>query len=306
MTPGPGSYVPIPGMHGHMLQPPVGLHMNVPPARGTPDRKMRGQAPAAAPTTAAVGQSKRGGRVGRNPPTRAATLQTVAPTTPSLYPSQVPQPSHPGFPQQGYAPWPQQQQQQQQQQQPQQMMSSYPNQIKQQPQPTHVMQNIRPAALQQRPGVQYANPSMIQQQQQQQQQQNAQQQQGQPTQMSAGYMNDQTSMMNQNSSRQAAAVAAAAAASGKRKLAEANMYSNDQQQYAAPQKMSQYQQNPVMMQQNNYMQQAPQQQTSHQQIYNQGQMPSGPYMNNQILANPAKYLFSLNENQNSPLQLFLV
>jgi hypothetical protein len=55
--------------------------------------------------------------------------------------------------------------------------------------------------------------------------------------------------------------------------------------------MPQYQQNPVMMQQNNYMQQAQQpqqQQPSHSQMYAQGQMSSGPYMNNQMLGNPAK------------------
>ena len=57
--------------------------------------------------------------------------------------------------------------------------------------------------------------------------------------------------------------------------------------------MPQYQQNPVMMQQNNYIQQTQQppqqqQQPSHSQIYNQGQMSSGPYMNNQMLGNPAK------------------
>jgi len=55
--------------------------------------------------------------------------------------------------------------------------------------------------------------------------------------------------------------------------------------------MQQYQQNTVMMQQPNYMQQTqqpPQQQTAHSQMYAQGQMPSGPYMNNQMLGNPAK------------------
>lgn len=50
----------------------------------------------------------------------------------------------------------------------------------------------------------------------------------------------------------------------------------------------QYTQNPVMMQQNTYMQQAQPQQAPHPQMYTQGQMPSGPYMNNQMLANSAK------------------
>jgi hypothetical protein len=60
--------------------------------------------------------------------------------------------------------------------------------------------------------------------------------------------------------------------------------------------MQQYQQNPVMMQQNNYIQQSQpqqqqqqqQQQTAHSQMYAQGQMTSAPYMNNQMLGNPAK------------------
>jgi hypothetical protein len=53
-----------------------------------------------------------------------------------------------------------------------------------------------------------------------------------------------------------------------------------------------------MMQQTNYMQQAQQppppppqqqqQQTAHSQMYAQGQMSSGPYMNSQMLGNPAK------------------
>lgn len=56
--------------------------------------------------------------------------------------------------------------------------------------------------------------------------------------------------------------------------------------------MQQYQQNPVMMQPNNYMQQPqqsqPQQQTPHSQMYVQGQMNPGPYMNSQMIGNPAK------------------
>lgn len=62
--------------------------------------------------------------------------------------------------------------------------------------------------------------------------------------------------------------------------------------------MQQYQPNSVMQQQVNAMQQPqqfqqqqqqPQQQQPHSQMYPQGQMPSGPYMNNQMLGNPAKY-----------------
>ncbi len=52
--------------------------------------------------------------------------------------------------------------------------------------------------------------------------------------------------------------------------------------------MQQYQQNPVMMQPTNYIQQPQQQQTPHSQMYAQGQMSTGPYINNQMLGNPAK------------------
>ncbi len=52
--------------------------------------------------------------------------------------------------------------------------------------------------------------------------------------------------------------------------------------------MQQYQQNPVMMQPTTYMQQPQQQQTPHSQMYAQGQMSTGPYINNQMLGNPAK------------------
>jgi hypothetical protein len=47
-----------------------------------------------------------------------------------------------------------------------------------------------------------------------------------------------------------------------------------------------------MMQQNNYMQQQQQQQqqqqVAHAQMYGQGQMPSAPYMTNQMLGNSAR------------------
>lgn len=50
--------------------------------------------------------------------------------------------------------------------------------------------------------------------------------------------------------------------------------------------MPQYSSNTMMMQPNTYVQQP--QQSSHSQMYTQGQMSTGPYMNNQIMGNPAK------------------
>ncbi|CAF0950257.1 unnamed protein product [Rotaria sordida] len=307
MSAGPGPYVPmspIPGSHMHphtpgmskpMLsamgdmsgkQPPP--HIGVSSVRATPERKIRGHAPAAA-----SGPTKRTPRMPRSGSTRATAIQAQAPTAPNMYSTQPTSSPHSIYPQPSYPPWPQTVPGPQPS-----MIPNYPNPAQMKPQ--HPIQNVRTTGVVPgRPNVQYQNQAIQQPPTSQQQQQP--QQQGQPSQMSVGYMTDPTSMMVSstgantippNANRQPVA-------SGKRKLTEANMYTNEQTQYTTTAKIQiqptvgsipQYQQNPVMMQQNAYLQQGQPQQTSHSQMYAQGQMSSGPYMNNAMLGNPANMM----------------
>lgn len=258
MSAGPSSYVPMPpmlgpgSMSGHssgMQMPPTMVdmtgkqtptHMGGPPIRGTPERKPRGQAPAAA----AAGPTKRQPRMPRSSSTRASSIQAQTPTAPPMYPTPAPQTPHSMYPQPSYNPnqWMQPQnvpgsqpapppppQPQQQQPQPT-MIPTYPNtQTLKQP----FMSTVRPTNMMpNRSNVSYTNPSMPQTQQTQPQSQ------GQPTQIPVGYMNDPTSMMVSsttantmppNANRQQLPPTAV-----KRKLNETSMYTNEAAQYTTP------------------------------------------------------------------------
>ncbi|CAF2400021.1 unnamed protein product [Rotaria sp. Silwood2] len=298
---GPGAYVPmspIPGtnMHSHtpgmskpMLPTMVDIpgkqpspHINVSGTRSTPERKMRGHAPAAA-----AGPTKRTPRMPRSALTRAPSIQPQAPTAANIYSTQPTPSPHSIYPQTSYPAWSQTVSASQPS-----MMPNYSN--PQQMKPPHIIQNVRtPGVVPGRPNVQYPNQTI------QQPSTSQQPQQGQPPQMSAGYMTDQTPIMV--SSTGASTIPPNANrppgnSSMKRKYPESTMYPNEQTQYTTTAKIpmpptvgsiSQYQQNPVMMQPNAYLQQGPSQQPSHSQLYSQGQMSSGPYMNNPMLGNPA-------------------
>ena len=286
---------------------PTGSHMGVPPVRAPQDRKIRGQAAAAA----SGGTTKRTPRMPRSAAGRPTTLQPQAPTAPNVYPTQPGAGAHAVYQAGAYSQWIQPSNMPGAQQPS--MMPAYQNnpQMKQ----AHAMQNVRPTGIPNRPGVAYAN-------------QPIQQPPSVQAPMSVNYMPDQSSIMMPSSGVPSAqANRPGVPPIGKRKLNEANMYGNDQPQYTTPAKMPlqsagkidhrvrsprklvapsvgampQYQPNQVMMQQNNYMQQAQQpqqqqqqpppqqqQQAVHAQMYGQGQMPSAPYMTNQMLGNSAR------------------
>ena len=237
MSAGPPPYVSMspmhPHMHGHpsnMGMPmsmgpnmldhsgkPTGSHMGVPPVRAPQDRKIRGQAAA----TTSGGTTKRTPRMPRSATGRGTALQPQAPTAPNVYPTQPGTGAHAVYQTGSYGQWipssnmPGGQQPS--------MMSPYQNnpQMKQ----AHVMQNVRPTGIPNRPGVAYAN-------------QPIQQPPSVQAPMSVNYMPDQSSIMMPSSGVPSAQVNRPGVPPiGKRKLNEANMYGNDQPQYTTPAKM---------------------------------------------------------------------
>jgi hypothetical protein len=240
MSAGPGSFVSMQQMHGHMHGHPsnMGMPMSMPPtmvdlagkqssnhmvapsARAIPERKIRGQTAAA--TSGST--TKRATRMPRSSVTRPPSIQAQAPTAQNVYQPQAPAAPHSIYPQTNYAPWIQTQTMPGAQQP--QMMAAYQNppQMKQ----PHVMPNVRPTGGPGRPGVQYTN------------QLAAQQQQGQPPQMPVGYMNDSASMMMPSAGANSLPPntnRSVAANSVKRKLNDTTMYTNEQPQYPTPAKM---------------------------------------------------------------------